>query len=374
MSRFTTEWWTLHSDLCQPPHTRQPCNRLRNICPGRASAGPCQTLANWRDASLSRRIPRCGFTLIELLVVIAIIAILIALLLPAVQQARESARRLQCKNNLKQIGIALHNYHSSYRSFPRGGYGGTLTSANASDPTLKASALSLSWGAAILPGLEQSNLYDQINQSEWYVHTDNVPVGQTVLTTYICPSMPSGVMLKPNGDQPSSSDLFARTDYGGNYGERGLRCYPATNCQNNYGSGTGSVSYRGMFPLLSAPSVGIKDVTDGTTNTIFVGEAPEGIHSIWIGHKNVFDQSAPLNGRYASAGDTSWQACVTFGGTANPPGKLGCDFGQEFHSYHSGGSQFLLVDGSARFINESIDVITLAALLSRQGGEVVDDF
>ncbi|WP_261345373.1 DUF1559 domain-containing protein [Thalassoroseus pseudoceratinae] len=315
-----------------------------------------------------------GFTLIELLVVIAIIAILIALLLPAVQQARESARRLQCKNNLKQIGIALHNYHSNYRSFPRGGYGGSLSATNASNATVKNSSLTLSWGAAILPGMEQNNLYQQINQSEWYVHADNIPVGQTVLTTYICPSVPSGEMLKPNGDQPSSSTLFARTDYGGNYGERGLRCYPATNCQNSYGSGTGSAAYRGMFPLLSSPSVGIRDVTDGTSNTIFVGEAPEGIHSIWIGHKNVFDQSAPLNERYASAGDTSWQACITFGGTANPPGKLGCDFGQEFHSYHSGGSQFLLVDGSARFVSETIDVITLAALLSRQGGEVVGDF
>lgn len=317
---------------------------------------------------------RRGFTLIELLVVIAIIAILIALLLPAVQQARESARRLQCKNNLKQIGIALHNYHSNYRGFPRGGYGGSVTDTTAADPALKASSLTLSWGAAILPGLEQNNLYEQINLSEWYVHPDNVSVGQTVLTAYICPSVPSAEMLKPNGDQPTSSTLFARTDYGGNYGERGLRCYPATNCQNSYGSGTGSASYRGMFPLLSAPNVGMASVTDGTSNTIFVGEAPEGIHSIWIGHKNVFDQSAPLNGRYASPSDTSWQACVTFGGTANPPGKLGCDFGQEFHSYHSGGSQFLLVDGTARFVSESIEVTTLAALLSRQGGEVVDDF
>lgn len=331
--------------------------------------------AKERIANLENSVkkPRRGFTLIELLVVITVIAILVALVLPAVQQAREAARRLQCKNNLKQLGLALHNYHDVHRVFPKGGFGGVMSVANANSPTLKNTALTLSWGAAILPGLDQSNLFQQINQAEWYVHPDNVRIGQHVLSVYLCPSVPSPQFLKPNGDQTASATRFARTDYGGNWGERGMRCFPATNCQNTYG-GRGARSYRGMFPLLGSPSARIRGVKDGTTNTIFVGEAPNGRHSIWIGHKNVFDQSAPINGRYASPGDTRWQSCITFGGTANPIGKLGCDFGQEFHSFHAGGSQFLMVDGSVRFISETIDVVTFAALLSRQGGEVIGEF
>ena len=306
-----------------------------------------------------------GFTLIELLVVIAIIAILIALLLPAVQQAREAARRMQCRNNLKQIGLALHNYHGVNRVFPKGGYGGFLN-----DPATISPHRTLSWGAAILPQLERGPLFERINPAEWYLHPDNIPAGQTVLPVYLCPTNPNSEPLKPNGDQPGSTTKFARSDYGGNYGERGVRCHPAFGCQNNYGGGPGAASYRGMFPLMSAPSVGIRDVTDGTTNTILVGEAPEAIHGIWIGHKNVFDQSAPINTRYATS--TPWLSCQVPSGHANL-GRV-CDFGQEFHSYHTGGAQFLLVDGSARFVAENIDFHVLAALLSRAGGEVAGAF
>ncbi len=312
--------------------------------------------------------PRCGFTLIELLVVVAIVAVLIALLLPAMQQAREAARRVHCKNNLKQIGLALHGYHDTHLVFPKGGYGGLLTPATAALPSTQ-SLRTLSWGAAILPQLEQATVYALIDPTKWYLHADNLAAGRTVLSVYLCPSNSGAEPLQANGDQPGGS-RFARTDYGGNFGERGIRCHPSTACQNNYGSGTGAASYRGMFPLLSAPSVSIRDVTDGTTNTAFVGEAPDGLHSIWIGHKNVFDQSAPLNTKYSPA--TAWPGCRVAADSPNA-GKT-CDFGQEFHSRHPGGAQFLLVDGSARFVSQDVDFIVLAALLSRSGGEVAADF
>ncbi|MEM7810199.1 MAG: DUF1559 domain-containing protein [Planctomycetota bacterium] len=314
--------------------------------------------------------PRTAFTLVELLVVIAIVTLVIGLLLPAVQQAREAARRVGCKNNLKQMGLAFHNYHATYGVFPKGGAGGIV---NPVSPPPTAGVLTLGWGAAILPGLEETGLSDLIDMDEWYTHPNNAEAAATTVDVYLCPSVPSPALLKPPGDNTAFDVRFARTDYGGNFGERGLRCLPLTNCQNNYG-GTGADSYRGMLPLGTAPSVGIRHVTDGTSNTVLIGEAPNGLHSIWIGHKNVFDQSAPINARYASPSDTPWIACITFGGTLNPVGRLGCDFGQEFHSYHAGGAQFLLVDGSARFISENIDLGVFSALLSRKGGEVVGNF
>ena len=316
----------------------------------------------------SRRVEdgwRGGFTLIELLVVIAIIAVLIALLLPAVQQARKAARRLQCKNHLKQIGLALHNYHDVYRVFPKGGYGGVLNANSPSSPYR-----TLSWGAAILPQLEQGPLFDSIDPDRWYLDPVNHTAGQTSLSVYRCPSNPTSDSHKPNGDEPNSTVLFARNDYGGNYGERGIRCHPAFNCRNDYGSSGGAASYRGMFPLLSAPSVGIKDVTDGTTNTILIGEAPDALHGIWIGHKNVFDQCAPINTRYSTT--SPWMSCRASATSPNL-GRV-CDYGQEFHSYHTGGAQFLLVDGSARFVAETIEHTILAALLSRSGGEAISSF
>jgi prepilin-type processing-associated H-X9-DG protein len=224
----------------------------------------------------------------------------------------------------------------------------------------------LSWSAAILPGLEQQGLYASINQQEPYLHEDNLAAGQTLLPVFLCPTAVNPALHRPNGDTPSSATKYAITNYGGNWGERALRCHPATNCPNRYAgdpSGTG----RGVLLLSYEPQVGIGDVTDGTSHTIMAGESPEGLHSIWIGHKNVFDQSAPLSAHTSQP--TTWQSCFpTF---QSAPGNY-CDFGQEFGSYHAGGAQFLLVDGSVRFVSTSLENKSLAALLSRRGGEVVE--
>jgi len=311
-----------------------------------------------------RALSRSAFTLVELLVVIAIIGLLIALLLPAVQSAREAARRMQCMNNLKQIGLGLQNYDSVYRVFPKGGAG----SVSLTNPAIRA-RWRLSWGASILPFIEQAGAYEAINQREPYIHPSNLAVGQTLISTYRCPSAPQGELLRPNGDTLSSTTLYARTDYGGNYGERGLRCFPATSCANNYADiGIADGQGRGTLMLGTDKDVGIRDILDGSSHTILIGEAPEGLHSIWIGHKNVFDQSVPLEARIRSV--TSWASCNTV--FKSRAGNF-CDFGQEFHSYHPGGSVFAFADGSSHFLVENIDIKLFSSLLSRRGGELVTD-
>lgn len=322
----------------------------------------CRRSLRDSQASLAQPEATMGFTLVELLVVIAIIGVLIALLLPAVQAAREAGRRAQCASNLKQMGLAMHVYHDTFRNFPRGGSG----VASMTILAYKARAC-LSWGAAILPGLEQHALQDSINQNEPYLHDDNLIPGQHVLSVFLCPTSPNSELLKPNGDTPTSPNKYAINNYAGNWGERALRCHPATNCQNNYGDAAGGG--RGVLLVGTDPIVRMNDVTDGTSQTIMLGESPEGLHSIWIGHRNVFDQSAPISERTSATSD--WQSCNT--SLSSKPGNF-CDFGQEFGSYHASGAQFLLVDGSAHFVSSSINPELLASLLSRSGGEVVSSF
>lgn len=223
---------------------------------------------------------RAGFTLIELLVVIAIIAILIALLLPAVQQAREAARRSSCKNNLKQIGLALHNYHDTYNMFPMGGYRGNTNEE------------SWGWGAYLLPQLEQQTLFDQIQ-------VNNLRLTQvmadpnlrtftaTPLTVFICPSDTgrNGIMDGPRLNSSSGRHFNGLSGVG-----TGFRVG-----KSNYIGvcGYGDVSRfdgqtrrpDGILYLNS--SIRFRDITDGTSNTFAVGERDYFCHQgAWVGNRN----------------------------------------------------------------------------------------
>ncbi|WP_146599840.1 DUF1559 family PulG-like putative transporter [Novipirellula aureliae] len=306
-----------------------------------------------------------AFTLVELLVVIAIIGVLVGLLLPAVQAAREAARRIQCSNNLKQMGLGFHNYHAAYRKFPVGGAG----AASATNAFIK-KLWRPSWGTSLLPFIEQPGIYEKLDMDVSYLDPANHDAGAEIVPTYLCPSAPKSTLLRPNGDNLSSTVLFGRTDYGGNYGERGLRCAPLKNCPNNYSDiGITDGVGRGVLLFGKDGQLGINAILDGTSHTIIVGEAPEGLHSIWIGHKNLFDQSAPISAHVLPG--TDWVSCSP--GLNSREGNF-CDLGQEFHSYHVGGSLFLMVDGSVRTVTDDIDLKTFAALLSRRGGEIVADF
>jgi prepilin-type processing-associated H-X9-DG protein len=265
-----------------------------------------------------------------LLVVIAIIGILVALLLPAIQTSREAARRTQCQNNLKQLGIALQGYHDVYKVFPRGGW--TATSAN------------ISWTSAILPHLEERALYDSLNSKVPYTDASNITPGRTVLSVLLCPTSPKASFWKSSADLPSSSNVeYARTDYGGLDGERALRSPTASNSPE-----------RGVMIL--EKSISLSSITDGRSRTIQIAEAPEGIHSLWISVRNLYDQSAPIN------------TLATYA-----PQYVFYDYGQEINSYHAGGAFALFADGSVRFLDQNMDNLVLAALCSRNGGEVIGD-
>ncbi|WP_298862625.1 DUF1559 domain-containing protein [uncultured Gimesia sp.] len=295
-----------------------------------------------------------GFTLIELLVVIAIIAILIALLLPAVQQAREAARRSTCKNNLKQVGLALHNYQDTHSTFP---FGGAITGGCSG----YSSSHMFSWGVHILPFLDQANLYNNLNFSG---STPFVPANFTsstclsVVSPYLCPSNPAPDTLVNRAGTFAGAlpDGMGRTDIGGVADSVNWKCETSPGVYGVRPTPTGN----GV--LFGISSVKFRDIIDGTSNTLLVGEvtgslSASGLNGNSYTGYDVFDTSNGINSI-----DT-----VPGGGTfAFRP--------QGFSSYHVGGAHFALCDGSVRFISENIDQGTLSNITTRAGGEVVGEF
>ncbi len=257
---------------------------------------------------------------------IAIIAVLIALLLPAVQAARETARRINCVSNLKQIGIALHGYHDQSNTFPAGGW--------ISLPTQPLTVnMNIGWSAVILPWLEQRPLYDGLNLNFRYNDRPNSTAGYTVLSIYVCPSEPRASLWgKSSGD----TYTYADADYGGMYGPRGLTSKTDT---NNPPRG----------PLIFNQNISIREITDGTSKTLMVGEAPEAINALWISGHNCFDQAAAINARPKT------------------------EFGEELTSQHPGGVNALFGDGSVHFLKNTTHLAVLSALCTRAQGEVIDD-
>ena len=285
---------------------------------------------------------RRGFTLIELLVVIAIIAVLIALLLPAVQQAREAARRSQCKNNLKQMGLALHNYHDTHGTLPAGHY--KLPGTTIGNP-------GWGWGAMILPQLEQGNLYQSLNVATTSLTAASKPASETPLSVFRCPSDVGPPLNAGRGGHATSN-------YMGIYGSKDITASTGGTI-NGYLSSSGT----GVFSPNSG--VRLRDVTDGTSNTVMVGEVAFGMvgaedygGSIWAG---------------TAAGTGYVSSIVTLAGTGTPAAAFRI-FGTNLRaisSFHSGGGQFLLVDGSVRFVSESVDGATLDRIADRADGNVV---
>jgi prepilin-type N-terminal cleavage/methylation domain-containing protein/prepilin-type processing-associated H-X9-DG protein len=319
---------------------------------------------------------RRGFTLIELLVVIAIIAILIGLLLPAVQKVRDAAARMSCGNNLKQMGLALHNYHDANGTFPAG----NRTTGNCcSAPTYS------SWAIDILPFMEQDNLFKQysINDLNWA--TVNLPFVRQRVKPYECPSDPNVGKTERPGSGNGSGQQYAFSSYRAVSGMSAFTgrvfwdtCEPGliNNLPAPFNAGLPQ-QWKGILHGVGATDAKcqmggperIPAISDGTSNTLLVGEyynndVPRR-STFWAYGYTSYNQSSISN--VSGMIHNSYKKCaadmVRIGLTDNV-----CKRG--FGSNHSGGLNFVLGDGSVRFMRDSVDMNLLAAMATMSGGEV----
>lgn len=321
---------------------------------------------------LTRRSSQRGFTLIELLVVIAIIAVLIALLLPAVQQAREAARRTQCKNNLKQIGLGLHNYESSTGMLPPG--------------SLQFGGYGHSWHVRILPFIDYANLYNKMdvsgstagNTTGWLgINTTNAAaVNGVFITTYYCPSspLPQSALVGLNGSIPAGTTSSTYV------GSAGSTIHSSARNMNNGSFPGARMSFGGTLP--GDRGVRLRDITDGTSTTMMVTEQSDwcidstGVkqdcrsdcgHGFTMGScfNDGSDRVMNVTTTIYAVNNKSWNNAGVSGN---------CGPNRPIQSIHAGGAHALLCDGSVRFLNGNMDLNILYYVVDRDDGKVIGDY
>jgi prepilin-type N-terminal cleavage/methylation domain-containing protein/prepilin-type processing-associated H-X9-DG protein len=312
---------------------------------------------------------RSAFTLVELLVVIAIIAILMSLLVPAVQKVRESAARTQCAHNMKQLGIAAHNYHSEKGYLPiSGGTGTNLTTTGAN----------WSWLANILPYIEQKDLFVQANVASGHMNGSDplvLQVMQTQIPTFLCPTDPFSNSGPRNNEFNISPTPVGQTNYqgcmGSNWGNDAGQAVPdqqgsAFSCDARWRNAGPTNNYDGLdagdglfFRTCYWRKLKLDKIQDGTSNTFLAGEQ--------LPIKNWHCDWPFFNHATATCG-IAMNATSTTGAEYDPtdwPDVFG------FHSLHRGGMNMVFADGSVRFVDEAIDLATWRALATHSGQEVV---
>jgi prepilin-type N-terminal cleavage/methylation domain-containing protein/prepilin-type processing-associated H-X9-DG protein len=322
-----------------------------------------------------------GFTLIELLVVIAIIAILIGLLLPAVQKVREAANTASCKNNLKQLGLALLNYENTNKVFPPGHECHKYNGTGATNGTITDPYYFSNWAIEALPYVEQDALYKLYDNTVFNGHAKNKLVRETFLKIYACPS-------DINTNQLLVPETAGRSTGGVAYRSSSYRGMSGVNCDgfNQWAGYPSEVKANlktcpGLRGLLHSVddwnglvSERIANITDGTSNTLAIGERSTRTHmengkargSFWADSFNLYSLSGAYNQSYTLLND--YDACISIPGVD----EARCKYG--WGSFHPGGINFVFCDGHVTSISTNINMNVFTALATIANGEVIPDF
>ncbi len=329
---------------------------------------------------------RSAFTLVELLVVIAIIGILVGLLLPAVQAAREAARRMSCGNNIRQLGLALHNYESAHKVIPP-------SRISVSTPVI----FQQSWVSMILPYIEQNNVYSAYQHGQPWYAAANDPLTTVKLPTMTCPSAPSDreyptqnlYTAITNNTRTSARPIWGYSDYGSINAVRNSAFVAA---------GLASLGTREVLGAMARGPAGVKlaAITDGLSNTVIVAEGA-GRPGIFVSGKKVMNPRtgniafgtpftadgwgwADINGGFSIDGANALGVqndTASNGNTTIAPGGtcfMNCTNDSELYAFHTGGAQFLFADGSVQFLSQTINGATFVALLTRDRGDIPGDY
>lgn len=309
--------------------------------------------------STNRIALRTGFTLVELLVVIAIIGVLVGLLLPAVQAAREAARRMQCSNNLRQVGLALHNYESAHKRFPSG----WVANVAAGEP-------GWGWAVGLLPFMEQSTVTARIDNRFEIIAPVNQPMIRQVIPTFLCPSDATDPIFEIAEASDEHEHLRVNRarrfdgdeddEHGPHNVDEGHKLFPIA--RSNYVGmfGTtevGDSPYAGNGAFFGNSKIKLRDFMDGTSNTLVIGERCSRLGgSLWHG---VIPEA---NEAYARV----------VGSTDHIPNSPAGHF-DDFSSFHASGAQFVMADCSVRLVADSVDLTVYQGMATRMGGEVAND-
>jgi prepilin-type N-terminal cleavage/methylation domain-containing protein len=303
-----------------------------------------------------------AFTLIELLVVIAIIGVLIFLLMPAVQKVRGAAARIQCSNNLKQIGLAIHNYHDALGNFPPGG----VTEGYCCD-----TPSGTNWALSILPFLEEKNLLDRYDGTQVNESPANEFVRTSRVKIFICPSDINTEELASPESGPGSSLVY----YPGSYRAMSGKTLDGSLYWDNADALAMPAEWRGamhsVWPAKGLHPERLANVLDGTSNTVLAGEYVTRTHNerrtFWAYTYTSYNQSSATPQSRTLLSD--WDLCVAIDG---PSGSNACK--RAWGSFHTNVINFVLVDGSVRTISVNIDLNLFTALATIAGGEVADSY